>query len=91
MLDKIAAAINQLGIEVEQVHGESAGGQFEVVTAHEDAHGALAICMTIQIAGSSPAHATWLMLCHAQHSLSPCKWLHVACIQVERRDAIARG
>lgn len=41
--------------------------------------------------GSSPAHATWLMLCHAQHSLSPCKWLHVACIQVERRDAIARG
>ena len=37
MLDKIAAAIQQLGIEVEQVHGESAGGQFEVVTAHKEA------------------------------------------------------
>ena len=35
MLDKIANAVEQLGIEVEQVHGESAGGQFEVVTGHE--------------------------------------------------------
>ena len=37
MLDKIATAIQQLGIEVEQMHGESAGGQFEVVTAHKEA------------------------------------------------------
>ena len=37
VLDKIANAVNQLGVEVEQVHGESAGGQFEVVTAHEEA------------------------------------------------------
>lgn len=35
MLDKIANAVERLGIEVEQVHGESAGGQFEVVTGHE--------------------------------------------------------
>ena len=37
MLDKITAAIQDLGIEVEQVHNEGAPGQFEVVTAHQPA------------------------------------------------------
>lgn len=37
VLDKIAAAIQDLGIEIEQVHNEGAPGQFEVVTAHQPA------------------------------------------------------
>ena len=37
VLDKITAAIGDLGIEVEQVHNEGAPGQFEVVTAHQPA------------------------------------------------------
>lgn len=37
MLDKIAAAVQDLAMEVEQVHNEGAPGQFEVVTAHQPA------------------------------------------------------
>ena len=35
MLDEVTHALSELGIEVEQVHAESAGGQFEIATAHE--------------------------------------------------------
>jgi len=35
VLDEVTHALSELGIEVEQVHAESAGGQFEIATAHE--------------------------------------------------------
>ncbi|KAK9834137.1 hypothetical protein WJX81_001281 [Elliptochloris bilobata] len=37
VLDNITAAIHDLGIEVEQLHNESAPGQFEIITAHQPA------------------------------------------------------
>ena len=37
VMDKVTAAIQDLGIEIEQIHNEGAPGQFEVVTAHQPA------------------------------------------------------
>jgi len=44
VLDDITDALAKLGIEVEQVHKESAGGQFEIVTEHEEVLKVRAVC-----------------------------------------------
>ena len=36
-MDDIVEALEDLGLPVEQLHGESAPGQFEVVTTHDEA------------------------------------------------------
>lgn len=35
-MDEIVEALEELGMPVEQLHAESAHGQFEVVTTHDD-------------------------------------------------------
>jgi hypothetical protein len=60
VLDDITDALAKLGIEVEQVHKESAGGQFEIVTEHEEVLKVRAACAAPQrwpARGATPARS----------------------------------
>jgi len=70
VLDDITDALAKLGIEVEQVHKESAGGQFEIVTEHEEVLLGGAVCWGAAGGGGARPHA-WLLARLAWLGMTP--------------------